>query len=153
MYKYNDLNEKNVKKLRRKYRLATIMEQREVHKSTLNSSSFDEHDGLLFRRVKLLSRFYVLNKAYRMSNTDSVWSLKDLDLNFGNKLKCNTKNPLCYYDFTGRSKILHFLTFRTTEPVKIIDNYFGEETMKTHKRRCHNSIDVSNLQCKSIIRQ
>ena len=54
-------------------------------------------------------------------------SMNSESLVIDSDLKCSTQNPLCLYDFVGRSKILEFLIFKISKQTNIIHNYFGEE--------------------------
>mmetsp|Transcript_17799 Transcript_17799/g.15709 ORF Transcript_17799/g.15709 Transcript_17799/m.15709 type:complete len:91 (+) Transcript_17799:226-498(+) len=46
---------------------------------------------------------------------------------FDDDFKCDEKSPLCLYDFTNRSTIIHFLVYQISKPAVIIEDYFGTD--------------------------
>lgn len=124
--KYSFITKELIETLRRRFRKSTVHEQREIYYPHLNNVvGMDDSDTLLFRRVKLLTSFYVLNKAFRDTRFSSLQSLSREELTFNTDIRCNRNNPLCLYDFTSRGKIIQSLVYRVNRPCKIYHSYFG----------------------------
>ncbi|CDW73574.1 tbc1 domain family member 2a-like [Stylonychia lemnae] len=86
-----------------------------------------------YQRLKFMNKFYLYSGLQKMyENQDSIAKevfQKSLD-NYEQELmkifNCNTKWPICLFDFTYKNKIPQFLCFRTsTNPPVIIEEYFN----------------------------
>lgn len=71
-FKYSYITNAEVKNLRMLYRKVTINEHRDMHTSNTQSVLMNDQKSNLFRRVKLLSKFNTLNKAFKAVRHESV---------------------------------------------------------------------------------
>ena len=128
MNKFTGLKISLVNELRAKFRPVIIEEQEKAWLDNSRSGCPNPSDAPVFKRVKLLNKFFLLNRAMRKYKNESVVEMDESKLKLSGRIKCNMNWPICLYDFTVRSRITNFFVFRVTKPVKVISNYFGEET-------------------------
>jgi hypothetical protein len=69
--KYQSINTKFINKLRDKCRPVIMHDQRSVWLSNSRAGCPTEKDSAIFKRVKLLNKFFLLNKAIRQQNKGS----------------------------------------------------------------------------------
>lgn len=86
-FKYKFITKKRVKRLRKKHRHSTIEEHSTLHGPNKNSEAMDNQQSSLFRRVKLLSKFNVLNKAFRNQRYASINKLSKEELKLDYEIK------------------------------------------------------------------
>jgi len=127
MSKFWGLKQHHIERLRSTYRPIIIKEQENVWVDTSRSGCPTPSDSSIFRRVKLLNKFFLLNRAMRQCKNDAVASWDEGDLCLTGKLKCSMNWPIWLYDFTVRSRITNYFIFKISAPVKVINDYFGEE--------------------------
>ena len=126
MAKYGGLKVDLINQLRRKYRKSVLEEQEKVWIDNSRSGCPTPSDTPVYKRVKLLSKFFLLNKAMRRYTGQSVVDMDQSSLKLAGKVHCNQNWPLCLYDFTLKSRIVNYFVFRVSKPVKIIQDYFGD---------------------------
>ena len=126
MSKFMSVKPKLIDNLRNKNRPMIMKDQKHVWLDNSRAGWPSERDSYVFKRIKLLNKFFMLNKAIRQSNQLSV-SLESNNFTLANSIWWSIKWPTCLYDFTIRSRISNFFAFKVTKPVKIINNYFGVE--------------------------
>lgn len=138
MHKYSGLKQKHIERLRHKHRPVIMREQQNVWIDTSRSGCPAPSDSSLFKRVKLLNKFFLLNRGMRKSKSDAVCDLDESKLLLTGKIKCSPHWPICLYDFTVRSRITNFFVFKVNKPVKVIVDYFGEESDQTFNGGMHD---------------
>ncbi|CAI2382423.1 unnamed protein product [Moneuplotes crassus] len=118
-----------ISKLREKYRPGIINQQKKVWLNNSRSVCPTDGDSSVLKRVKILNKFFFLNKAIRLNkNKDTNFDYDNADDRLScNEIKCNINWPLCLYDFTIRTKICNFFIFRVSKPVRIIPDYFSDD--------------------------
>lgn len=126
MSKFMQIKPKLINKLREKNRYIVMEEQLNVWLDNSRAGWPTEKDTPMYKRVKLLNKFFMLNKAIRASQSISL-SLESTDFTLSGSFAWNYKWPTCLYDFTVRSRIWSYFVFRVAKPVKIVHDYFGNE--------------------------
>lgn len=94
MSKYQGINISFINKLRNKCRPAIMKDQRSVWLNNSRAGCPTDKDSAIFKRVKLLNKFYVLNKAIRQQNKGPN-GIVNPELRIENTgIKCDFKWPL-----------------------------------------------------------
>lgn len=125
MFKFSNIKQHHINKLREKFSPEVMKDQNEVWVANSRAASPQPNDSVLFKRVKLLNKFFLLNIALSDSKCKAVLDMKDENLNIEKYISCNPEWPLCLYDFTVRSKVANYFCMKVGKPVKIIHDYFG----------------------------
>lgn len=126
MGKFSSLKPILINKLRVKYRKNVIEEQEKVWIDNSRAGCPTATDTPVYKRVKLLNKFFLLNKAMRKYKNQSVVNMDESELKLTGRIKWNINWPIWLYDFTVRSRITNYFVFRVTKPVRIIQDYFGD---------------------------
>eukprot|EP00831_Metopus_contortus_P049104 TRINITY_DN40374_c0_g1_i1.p2 TRINITY_DN40374_c0_g1~~TRINITY_DN40374_c0_g1_i1.p2 ORF type:complete len:103 (+),score=14.26 TRINITY_DN40374_c0_g1_i1:150-458(+) len=53
-------------------------------------------------------------------------------------MTCNKQWPVCLYDHTHKMRAVTYLSFRSTEPLEVIDNYFDGHHSSLSKKLSHS---------------
>lgn len=129
--KYMKIKPNLIKKLRNRFREGIISDQNQVWLNNSRAVCPSENDSTILKRVKILNKFFFLNKAIRANKPkkeNPVADVENVDDRLGcSSVKCNFHWPLCLYDFTIRTKIWNFFIFRVSRPVRIIPEYFSDD--------------------------
>ncbi|CAI2379223.1 unnamed protein product [Moneuplotes crassus] len=118
-----------ISKLRKKFREGIINDQRQVWMNNSRAVCPSSTDSSVLKRVKILNKFFFLNKAIRANKKQELhFELDNVDDRLScSGMKCNFNWPLCLYDFTIRTRICNFFIFRVSKPVRIIPEYFSDD--------------------------
>lgn len=127
MSKFTGIKQKHIDKMRDRFRPIIMEEQKYVWLDNSRSGCPNPTDTPIFKRVKLLNKFFLLNRAMRRYKNDAVVDLDEANLQLSNKIKCSMHWPICLYDFTVRTRITNYFVFKVAKPVKVISDYFGAE--------------------------
>ena len=128
MSKFMNVTPKSIAFLREKYRDTIMRDQKEIWQENSRSNAPVETDSSLMKRVKILNKFFMLNKVVRKSKDEY-----DAEKNFNDQKSIDIsttwchKWPLWLYEFTVRSRISSYFCFKTANPVEIFDNYFASD--------------------------
>ena len=129
MNKFLSVTPKTINKLRAKYRDSIMHDQKEIWQENSRSNAPTENESSLLKRVKILNKFFMLNKIIRKSKDDfndcDKPSLSDKSININTSWWY--KWPLWLYEFTVRSRISSYFSFKVASAVEIFDNYFANE--------------------------
>lgn len=126
--KYQNIKAPMIDKLRDLNRPIVMEDQKNIWIDNSRSGWPTDKDSPVFRRIKLLNKFFLLNKAIRRSKVASgLAELQPTELKLSTSdIKCNIRWPLCLYDFSIRSRISNFFVYKVAKPVKIIPDYFQD---------------------------
>lgn len=94
MNKFTGLRQNHLEKLRAKYRSLIIQEQEKVWVDNSRSGCPCPSDSPIFKRVKFLNKFFLLNRAMRKHKNDAVASLDESGLTLTGKLTCSMNWPI-----------------------------------------------------------
>lgn len=127
--KFQNIKTSYIKKLREKNRYVVMQDQKNTWLDNSRAGCPTDSDTPIFKKIKFLNKFFLLNKAIRRIKDKSLLSevnsesfkLKD------HHIKCNIKWPLWLYDFTVRTRISNFFIFKVAKPVRIIPDHFSED--------------------------
>lgn len=87
MNKFGGIEEKSLNKLRNKYRPIIIAEQEVIWMDTSRSGCPGPSDTAIFKRVKLINKFFLLNRAMRKCKNDAVVAMDESKLTLSGSLK------------------------------------------------------------------
>jgi hypothetical protein len=87
MNKFGNIGEKSINKLRNKYRPQIIAEQELLWLDTSRSGCPVPSDTAIFKRVKLINKFFLLNRAMRKCKNDAVVDMDESKLKLSGRIK------------------------------------------------------------------
>ncbi|CAI2381864.1 unnamed protein product [Moneuplotes crassus] len=134
--KFVDINSSQIEKLRDNYRPIILEEQQKSYNSTKSVSKILK-EPISTRRIKLLSKFPLLDFYLRESLEEKLTRMDKVDL-VVKDYECQDQ-PICLYDFTFRAKSCNFLVYRVGCPVAVYDDYFGGEEVTSGGPKMPNS--------------
>mmetsp|Transcript_32778 Transcript_32778/g.37472 ORF Transcript_32778/g.37472 Transcript_32778/m.37472 type:complete len:239 (+) Transcript_32778:805-1521(+) len=87
MVKFRYIKQKSIDRSREKYRPLILEEQRSVWSDNSSADLPHPSDSSLFKRVKLLNKFFLLSKAMRNSREEALVNANDASITLKDKIK------------------------------------------------------------------